>query len=126
MSRCAICGNKGSCDEFCDQSFSEMRDSILELRDSLEKLQAENSELKRKLDLAVEALKKYKKATNDLEPVVSHQLQIVSDFEDFADSVGAGYVSKEQKEWNKMVYEAAEIIELRCAEKALAQIRGEG
>jgi 2-phospho-L-lactate transferase/gluconeogenesis factor (CofD/UPF0052 family) len=89
----------------------------------LNQLQSENTKLQAKLDLAVEALEKYKKATSDLEPVIAHQLQIVIDFEDFAESVGAGYISKEQREWNKMAYEAAEIIESRYAEKALEQIK---
>ena len=76
-------------------------------------------------DLAVGALEKYKTATSVLEPIISHQLQIVSDFEDFTSSVGGGYVSKEQHEWNKIAYDAADIIESRLAEKALKEIKGE-
>jgi len=38
MSRCMDCGSKGDCDEFCGDSHSEMRDSILELRSENERL----------------------------------------------------------------------------------------
>jgi hypothetical protein len=55
MSRCVICGSKGSCDEFCGLSFSEMRDSVIEAREEIEKLQAENYELHLKLAFAAEA-----------------------------------------------------------------------
>ena len=46
MSRCDICGSKSDCDEFCGDSFSDMRDSVLFSREVIEDLKAENEKLR--------------------------------------------------------------------------------
>ena len=53
MSRCEICGSKADCDEFCGDSFSDMRESVLLSREVIEDLEVENEKLRKRLSFYV-------------------------------------------------------------------------
>jgi len=85
-------------------------------------IRSENSSLKKENKKLREALEEVSKALETVEPVVDHQMSVISEFEDFASSVGQGYVSKEQRDWNELVYDAYDIISDNPAKKVLKEL----
>lgn len=98
---------------------SDYYDVVLEQDERIEELESEIATLKEKNKKYRETLEKIATALETVEPVLSYQLNLVSSFEDFASSVGGGYVSEEQRKWNEIVYDAADIIESNIARRVL-------